>query len=545
MAAVGLFVGYESRGGLLGLGVPAARRRPGVGGVARGGARHARADLVGDVVGVASRSSAGVASRRGRARHRDAGRHEGPQHVDRRAAARRRRSTRRSSTTSRAIGHALAPWSAFLPFAFGRLLLAAARAARARRRERESLARVAVLVGAAVALVAHGYLAARTDLVAFSGPCPLRGGLRGRHPRLRARRARVDRRRPGHAASSRRCSTTTSTSCRRRRTMAFGITGATFPESFKDRRSTSGGSSSAASPLCAFLTWIERDAEARAVRSGDATRRSCGRCARPTTGCSRSSTSRPSRARRSPASSSSSGMRTHAHWLPQMSSSIRDVVLNAWWVVAFVPLGSSSGSSSRATSGCGPSGARARCRRRRSRAGSSPSRSSSAGCCPDDRGAPTRSEPLGVVGRARRPRAVHAARHPGRRRSSRLVRLRAASWYVAAAARRALGRGVLPRDGLRRRHAASPGARRWRSAARSSASSSASSTTPRSPTSFAQGGLRELPPGLPGRAARAPRRRRADGGVLRRRPAADAQRPDERVQLARRRVAPASAAASR
>jgi hypothetical protein len=33
------------------------------------------------------------------------------------------------------------------------------------------------------------------------------------------------------------------------------------------------------------------------------------------------------------------GTRTHAHWLPQMSTTIRDVVLNAWWVVAFVPLG--------------------------------------------------------------------------------------------------------------------------------------------------------------------------------------------------------------
>jgi hypothetical protein len=32
-------------------------------------------------------------------------------------------------------------------------------------------------------------------------------------------------------------------------------------------------------------------------------------------------------------------MKTHAHWLPQISSSIRDLVLNAWWVVAFVPLG--------------------------------------------------------------------------------------------------------------------------------------------------------------------------------------------------------------
>jgi len=32
------------------------------------------------------------------------------------------------------------------------------------------------------------------------------------------------------------------------------------------------------------------------------------------------------------------GAKTHAHWMPQMSSTIRDLVLNAWWFVAFVPL---------------------------------------------------------------------------------------------------------------------------------------------------------------------------------------------------------------
>jgi hypothetical protein len=33
------------------------------------------------------------------------------------------------------------------------------------------------------------------------------------------------------------------------------------------------------------------------------------------------------------------GNKTHGHWLPQMSSTIRDAVLNAWWFVLFVPLG--------------------------------------------------------------------------------------------------------------------------------------------------------------------------------------------------------------
>src|SRR5580700_9788132 len=33
------------------------------------------------------------------------------------------------------------------------------------------------------------------------------------------------------------------------------------------------------------------------------------------------------------------GLRLRAQWLPQMSATIRDLVLNAWWVVALAPLG--------------------------------------------------------------------------------------------------------------------------------------------------------------------------------------------------------------
>ncbi len=32
------------------------------------------------------------------------------------------------------------------------------------------------------------------------------------------------------------------------------------------------------------------------------------------------------------------GTRLHARWLPTLSSQMRDGVLNAWWVTAFVPL---------------------------------------------------------------------------------------------------------------------------------------------------------------------------------------------------------------
>src|SRR5690606_21895894 len=76
------------------------------------------------------------------------------------------------------VGHvasSLAPWSAFVPFAFGRMAIAPiGRTGEAFRRESE--VRVALLVGAGVAFVAHGWLAARTDLLAFSAPAVLAAG---------------------------------------------------------------------------------------------------------------------------------------------------------------------------------------------------------------------------------------------------------------------------------------------------------------------------------------------------------------------------------
>jgi hypothetical protein len=67
------------------------------------------------------------------------------------------------------VGHAMAPWSAFLPFAVGRMFRTPP-VEQDSQKERESVLRVGVLVGTAVTLLAHGGLAARTDMIAFSGP---------------------------------------------------------------------------------------------------------------------------------------------------------------------------------------------------------------------------------------------------------------------------------------------------------------------------------------------------------------------------------------
>lgn len=74
----------------------------------------------------------------------------------------------------RQLGHALFPWSAFLPFAFGRLLRAPVECD-PEARDRETGLRVALLVGAAITYGAYALLAPRTGPLAFSGPALLAG----------------------------------------------------------------------------------------------------------------------------------------------------------------------------------------------------------------------------------------------------------------------------------------------------------------------------------------------------------------------------------
>ena len=333
MAALGLFVGYESRGGLLGLAVPLL----GVGlgwGAARVGARS-RSDLVGDLVGavalLAGLGVAGIAARAiatpgdtkdlnmwiGTALHVPAKYPTFEYYVG-------------------AIGHALAPWSAFLPFAFGRLYLAPPGRTGAEG-ERESLARTAILVGATVALIAHGYLVARTDLVAFSGPAlcavaiavSIRDFERGAHASIAVGLGTLLLAAVIHHDFH---------ELPEKAYMAFGISGATFPESFKDKALNLWWVVLGGFALTAFLTWVERDAKRTPFD--------------PSTYAKVLGTLREAYdgmlalvyfATIAGASLAGlfvfAGMRTHAHWMPQMSSSIRDLVLNAWWFVAFVPVG--------------------------------------------------------------------------------------------------------------------------------------------------------------------------------------------------------------
>ncbi|HEX8793927.1 MAG TPA: glycosyltransferase family 39 protein [Polyangiaceae bacterium] len=333
MAAIGLFVGFESRGGLLGIGVPALS----VGlawAVSRAGAKRMR-DVVGDAVGVVSLVggavvavlAARVVAQPGEVK--DLNLWVGSLlHLPGKYPT--------FDFYIAAIGHALAPWSAFLPFAFGRLLIAAPGRTGAVG-EREGLARVAVLVGAAVALAAHGYLAARTDLVAFTGPaiCAVACAVAIR-----------DFERGAHASIAIGLGTLVLAAVLHhdfhelpeKAYQAFGIAGASFPESFKDRALDLWWVVLGGFALCAFITWLERDAERKPFDPANYVKviRTLREAYDGMLALVFFATI---------AGASLAGLfvfigaRTHAHWMPQMSSNIRDWVLNAWWVVAFVPLG--------------------------------------------------------------------------------------------------------------------------------------------------------------------------------------------------------------
>jgi hypothetical protein len=332
MAAAGLAVGFMRRGALLGLGVPLLA----VGmawGIARASARNRAADRTGDVVGAVSLTGGAViAVMAARAiAAPDAG-----SSMSMWAGALLHRPPKYPTyeATLGAVGHALAPWSAFLPFAFGRLLLTPAKAAGAEG-ERESLARVAVAVGAAVAVIAHGYLAARTEGIAFTGPaiCAVACAVAIR-----------DFERGAHASIAVGLGTLVLAAVLHhdfhelpdKAFLAFGVSGATFPAGFESKSVALWWVVLGGFALCALLTWAERDAKRtpfdpatyaavlRAMRgAGDGTGALV--YAATVTGAAVAGLVL------------FIGARAHAAWLPHMAIPMRDALINAWWVVALAP----------------------------------------------------------------------------------------------------------------------------------------------------------------------------------------------------------------
>jgi 4-amino-4-deoxy-L-arabinose transferase-like glycosyltransferase len=256
------------------------------------------------------------------------------------------------------VGHiasALAPWSAFVPFAMGRMLIAP-KTASPSAFTRESEARVALLVGAGVAFVAHGWLAARTDMMAFCAPAVLAAGCgialrdyeRGAHPSVAVGVGTMVllgllhhelHRQPEKAFN------------------AFAVpagNAGTFPETFKNTSWLIWTAVLIGFACIAFVTFVERYKPVFvriASFIGDTLDLP------PRDPFDPKAYLRVLLALRDAwdgmlalayfamvAGASLAGLvvwigtRQHAKWLPQLGTQMRDAVLNAWWATAFVPL---------------------------------------------------------------------------------------------------------------------------------------------------------------------------------------------------------------
>ena len=338
MGVAGLVVGFESRGGLLGLGVPLLAV-----GLAWAAARVATVpsatrlkDPLGDGVGIVSIvAGAVVAALAVRGVASDS------KDLDLWVGTLGHAPAKYPTFDFyvAAIGHAMAPWSAFLPFALGRLLLTPVQtsAMAGGQRQRESLGRTAVLVGAAVAFVAHAFIAARTDLVVFTGAAicavacavALRDFERGAHASIAVGLGTLILAAVIHHDFH---------ELPEKAFQAFGISNAPFPEGFKDTALALWWVVLGGFALLALLTWVERDAEREPFDPS-----SYAKVLRALRGAYDGVLALIYFATVAGASIAGLlvviGTRMHAHWLPQMSSTIRDQVLNAWWRISFIPLG--------------------------------------------------------------------------------------------------------------------------------------------------------------------------------------------------------------
>ncbi len=233
------------------------------------------------------------------------------------------------------LGPALVPWSAFAPFAIGRMFVPpVGRVGFVL--QRESLTRMTLLVGIAVALVLHGFLAIKTDLIAFSAPAliaaacavAIRDYERGAHPSVAVGVGTVIFLGVFHHDFH---------ELPEKAYQAFAISGATFPESFKDKALALWTVALIGFAGIAFLTWVERDPK-REPFDPKAYARVLRALREAWDGLLALSFFALVAGASIAGIAIWIGVRTHAKWLPNISLQIRDGVLNAWWATALVPL---------------------------------------------------------------------------------------------------------------------------------------------------------------------------------------------------------------
>jgi 4-amino-4-deoxy-L-arabinose transferase-like glycosyltransferase len=233
------------------------------------------------------------------------------------------------------LGPALVPWSAFAPFAIGRMFIAPVGTV-GYVQQRESFTRLVLLVGASVALVLHAFLAIKTDLIAFCAPAAIaaicavaiRDYERGAHPSLAVGVGTVIFLGLFHHDFH---------ELPEKAYQAFAVTGANFPDSFKDHALILWTVALIGFAGIAFLTWIERDPKREPFDP-----RGYARVLKALREAYDGLLVLSFFALVAGASIAGvilwAGSRFHARWLPTISIQIRDGVMNAWWVTAFVPI---------------------------------------------------------------------------------------------------------------------------------------------------------------------------------------------------------------
>ncbi len=240
------------------------------------------------------------------------------------------------------LGHALAPWSAFAPFAFGRLLLAPM-GRTGFLNQRESYTRTALIIGTVVAFAAHTWLGGKTDMIPFCAPAlvaaacgiALRDLDRGAHPSVAVGVGIAVLLGVLHHDFH---------ETPEKAYQAFGVNQTTFPESFKDTSLALWTVALVSFALLGMLLWTEGD-EAEEV-----TARKQWRPFDPSRYLELLNKLREAWdgilalayfALVAGASIAGlaiwTGVRFKMGWVNSVSLQLRDFLLNAWWITAFVP----------------------------------------------------------------------------------------------------------------------------------------------------------------------------------------------------------------
>jgi hypothetical protein len=237
------------------------------------------------------------------------------------------------------IGHALAPWSAFAPFAIGRLFLPP----RGEGREalgldafrRESIFRTSILLCAATIYAAQAFLSSRMDPIAFAGPAiiaaacgvAIRDFDRGAHASIAVGLGTLVFLEVLHHDFH---------ELAEKAFQAFAVVGGTFPESFKDQSLMLWSIALYGFGVIAFLSWVERDSDRKPFDPGtylnviDSLREAWDGILMLIYFATIAGASLAGLV-------VWAGAHTHATWLHRMSVPVRDFILNAWWIVAGAP----------------------------------------------------------------------------------------------------------------------------------------------------------------------------------------------------------------